>query len=536
MWAIILIGLIIYTNSLFNPFVFDDLGLIVQNPTIHSLSYLPAIFLNKNTSHLISSYYRPISQALYAIIYAIFNTQPFWYHLVQIIIHIANSYLIFILFKRHLKPNLALMAGLLFLSHPINQFTVAYISSLHDVLYLFFGLLSLYFFKNLYLSALLTFFCLLSKESGVQFLIIFLSYVWFFDRRKFKAHSISLLFVALGYLSIRLLSHTPFVKDPLVPIMTLSLSQRLLHIPAIVFYYFKTYFFPIPLTAFHSWTITKISLTNFFLPALVDLLIIIGLLALLYRQKSNQNLGWFFFIWFAIGLGIHLQIIPIDMTVSDHFFYSAQVGLVGLLLFFINDQKRSPVIFLSIIIAVYTLLTFTRNTIWTSQSSILAHDQEYSQNDYLQELLYAGDLLAHNQLATAKTHIQKAIFLYPQSGRAYNVLGGIYYQQNQIENARTAYLKSISLTHYYAAYENLGLLSIKYDPATSAAVFLRQATTIFPQSDKLWFYRIIVENKLGNYEQALASAKNYYLLTGDSTSKTIYSRLLQSLPINIELK
>jgi hypothetical protein len=56
----------------------------------------------------------------------------------------------------------------------------------------------------------------------------------------------------------------------------------------------------------------------------------------------------------------------------------------------------------------------------------------------------------------------------------------------------------------------------------------------FPNSWKLWYYRFIIEYKLGNYSEALLSAKNYFLLQKDAQSYNIYLYLLQKRPIRIE--
>ena len=535
--AIIITGLAVYFNSFFNAFVFDDIGLIVQNPSVHSLSRLPDLLLNHNSSQLVSHYYRPISQILYALIYAVFKDVPFWYRLVQVSLHITNASLVYLFFKKHLRHDIAVLISLVFLTHPINQFTVAYISSLHDTLYLFFGLLSLFVLSNPVLTGVFLLLSLLSKESGIQFLVISSSYLFLFNRKLLPRHFMVLLITGFTYFFFRVISQTPISKDPLVPIMTLSLYQRLTHIPAIAFYYFKTFLFPHQLLAFHSWVISAPGIRNYIVPVIFNLAII-GILVkfISTTRKLEKALGLFFFYWLAIGMGIHLQIIPIDMTVSDHFFYSAQLGLLGLFGLMLTRVKFSLTIPAAILIAVLSLTTVNRNSDWKNQSRLLAHDHAISQPDYLMDLLYAGDLLGQNKYDQALIHTKTAISLYPQSGRAYNVLGSIYYQQGETEKARAAFTKSIALNNYYASYENLGLLMTKHDPPASALAFLTQATKKFPKSDKLWFYRIIVETRMNYHDQAIKSAQNYYLLKGDEVSQVIYSRLLQSLPVNIELK
>src|SRR6266567_485460 len=70
---IVLIGIIVYFNSLFNGFVSDDASQIVDNSLVHSLSntllfFTNAIFL-KNTGS--NSDYRPIQSVLQTLIYTL---------------------------------------------------------------------------------------------------------------------------------------------------------------------------------------------------------------------------------------------------------------------------------------------------------------------------------------------------------------------------------------------------------------------------------------------------------------------------------
>lgn len=82
---IILIGVVIYFNGLFNGFVSDDNTFVLNNPAIQSFSNIPKLFFeNKYDSagqtFIGGLYYRPIPELFYAINYIFFDASPFPFH------------------------------------------------------------------------------------------------------------------------------------------------------------------------------------------------------------------------------------------------------------------------------------------------------------------------------------------------------------------------------------------------------------------------------------------------------------------------
>src|SRR6266852_1131713 len=74
------IGQLLYLNSWGNAFIFDDNFQIVANQTMHSLTSIPALFLNHDQGQNISGYYRPLPYTFYTLIYFFFKNNTFPYH------------------------------------------------------------------------------------------------------------------------------------------------------------------------------------------------------------------------------------------------------------------------------------------------------------------------------------------------------------------------------------------------------------------------------------------------------------------------
>jgi hypothetical protein len=547
---IIIIGIIVFFNSLFNSFLFDDQALILQNLSVHSLSGIPNIFQGTIQSVYTNDYYRPVVLTFYALLYTFFQENTFYYHLVQLALHISNTILVFIIFKKFLKQSLAFFLSLLFLIHPINESTVVYISNLPDTLFIFFGLLSLLLLqreknevRTIIAASVCLLLCLFSKETGIAFLIISYLYLYLFKKNKLFVHTLASIIVILVYIIARVNAHVPLQKDTLEPIMTLSLTQRLLNIPAIISYYIQTFLYPKDLVLLHSWTVLSVQFNNFFFPLITDSFFFILLLIMsffVYRKTKEYKWEFFFFVWFLLGMLLHAQIVPIDFTVSDHFFYFPIIGLLALIGLFIqniliNKKIKTILIFLGILlICILSLRTMIRNLDWKNQSTILAHDEKLSHNDYEQELLYGVDLINQNRINEGILHIKESITLYPQSFIAWDTLGAAYLKKGDVKKAKKYLNYSISLNNsYFLTYEHMAQLLWEYDTTISTKNFTGRATVLFPYSEKLWYYNFLSNYALGNYNAALISAKNYYLLTQNYESYQIYYRMVNKLPIHL---
>ena len=132
---IAVVGLVIYSNTFNSPFVFDDIGAIVNNPDRRQLDLSLANWFGK----------RAIPYLTLDLNYYLGELNLFGYHLVNIAIHVITAWgvggLTYCLSKAVHKTStwqigrvtvenhqgLALAAGLLFVAHPIQTQAVTYI-------------------------------------------------------------------------------------------------------------------------------------------------------------------------------------------------------------------------------------------------------------------------------------------------------------------------------------------------------------------------------------------------------------------------
>src|SRR5512143_162495 len=135
------VTLAVYSVSFFNGFVMDDEVIIVNNPQTLSLKNVPDVLLAPD---LIKPYYRPLNRATYLFDFQVAGMNPVWYHGVNIIIHLGNVLLLYLVSLRFLRNRFgALAATLIFAVHPVNSEAVNFISARNTLLALFFSLASL---------------------------------------------------------------------------------------------------------------------------------------------------------------------------------------------------------------------------------------------------------------------------------------------------------------------------------------------------------------------------------------------------------
>jgi len=120
-------ALLTYANSLANAFSLDDLFIVQQNPRVHQLHDLGAIWLTPYWptfgEHL--GLYRPLAIFGYAVQWAIGGGAPWVFHAGNVLLHIAVSILVYALVRRLTSAMPALIGAFLFAVHPLHTEVVA---------------------------------------------------------------------------------------------------------------------------------------------------------------------------------------------------------------------------------------------------------------------------------------------------------------------------------------------------------------------------------------------------------------------------
>lgn len=542
-WLIV-IGLVVFANMLINSFAWDDLSYILYNPEIHTLDILSLFkpsFFNHGTQ------YRAFSAVYFALLHSVFTDNAFFYHFVQLALHITNTILLFVFLKKFFKKNISFLLSILFLIHPIQVESVSFIGATVSPLFFIFGITTLLIVSSKKMlekaySYLLIFFllllCLLTKETGAGFVVGAVGYVYLFQRKFFLKTLITASATTFVYAFIRFfvggVGLTEKNVRAVTPIIHLPLFERILNIPAVFFYYLKTLFFPKDLAIDQVWVIKNLSFQGFYIPLFFDLLFLAFVIFVGYsvlKQKILISLYIFFVLFFFSGMAIHLQLLPLDMTVADRWFYFPYVGLLGIIgisITFLPKRilKNSALITLVVVLlAALSFRSIVRNSNWQDDTTLLLHDIKVHSNYELENNL-ASFLLYQHRFSESLVHAKRSVALYEYDKNLTN-LGFIYEQLNDIPNAQKSYEKAIRFydnprrtdAAITRAYLRLAGTYLFNNNPKKAEEILKEATDRYPTNGILFSFLGQAQYDLGKKAEALKSAqKAAKFLPGPSTN------------------
>jgi hypothetical protein len=555
---IVFIGIVVYANMLFNGFVLDDIVFILANIGIHHFNFW---YLIGGTNNLFSNFgqYRPISALYFSVLYSLFNTTSFFYHFLQLLIHIVNALLLWILFRKFFSRYISLFITLVFLIHPIQVESVSYIATSDNPLFFLFGMTALLLstsesinIKRISIISGLVLLSIFSKEAGVLFIIIILVYRYLFCKnRKILPISIGLFASVLFYCWVRFgLEHAAVtnIDFNIVPLATMSLPGRLMSGPEITLFYLKTFFFPLNLSLPQVWAISHVSISQFYIPLIIDflffLLIILLGIRILNSDRKNFTVFTFFTVWFIIGMGINLQIFPLDGTVADKWFYFPIVGLLGLIglcvryikIFPQNLVKNSYLIAIALLILL-SLRTIVRNADWANEDTLYNHSVAVS-DDYVQEWYFGVNYQTMGQYPQALSHYLKAASLYPSELTLCSV-GDVYLRMGELK--KTQYYCALGLhsrlnnsqKHEEKTFSDIAQASILLGDFKEAKTVLTDGIKEYPQFGDLWAMMAITKYQLGLRTDALNDAAKSKSLGSILITNNIYNQIKYKLPLKL---
>jgi len=412
-FLLILIGFTLYSSAIFHPFVHDDVVFIQYNPHIKNLD-LSSIFLNTMTpnqhSSIVNAYYRPILEIINRIQYKIFQLNPYGYHFTNILFHIFNSIIVYLLFMK-IWPRckeLSIGIAIIFLIHPIQTEAVACISGNSNIFYAFFSLLSCFFYIasdngqsrkiNFFLYSLSLFLfimALFTKEQSVILPFLIILYEVFISSNSQKTRFINRFLRISNYILVLVwyfLTRKIILGAAGAPSLVFDheTTLRLLTIPRTLLTYFQILFLPYDLHYYRSQDI----LQPFLLPTVI-FIFIIGIIIWIVSvaQRTNKNTMLFGLGWFLISLLPALNIIPLVneyslILTAEHFLYIPMIGFFAFIFSIFryyldkrNEQiKRVHVISFGIVCLILGLTTLKQNTYWRGEVPLFERVVRYEKS------------------------------------------------------------------------------------------------------------------------------------------------------------
>ena len=355
---------------------FDDSWSIYDNPYVQSVNFLSSFRFTYYTD------YTPVTTFYFSLVNKIFGLDPFYFHLLNLNIHLINGILIFMLGRKVFKFDLlpAYFFTVVFLIHPMHVESVAWITETKDVLSVFLLLLSWlafyrfmtfkphrYFFYGV--SLILFFLSLGSKTISVTFPLLLGLCYFVYHRYKFSKQFIIQIipFFGLSFLFslIRIYAESGDMR-----LLDAKLGLVLLLKNTVIKYvfYFSRSIFPHHLSGFYENGVFQLFWYEY---VIVSAFFIV--LFLLYRRTQDideKHHIVYFPVFTVIALLPMMKIVPwsVNFMVADRYMYFPSIGLYALFAILLNKLfsiKRIRVVVVVYIVFLTLHLTVSaRNRVY----------------------------------------------------------------------------------------------------------------------------------------------------------------------------
>ena len=557
------ISLLLYVQSISFDYNLDDSVVILANNNIkQGIAGIPIILTKDRLfgveeQALRTPEYRPASFVLFAIEWEFFPNNPQVSHFMNVLLYSLTCWLLFLLLCQLFTEQsliIPFICSLLFTLHPIHTEVVDNIKSRDEILCLLFGILSIILFlKTLksksfplkFIAGFCFFISLLSKETGISFLIIIPLILFVFKREEKNnlfSITIVLVFTSALFFLIRalVLASAPPTNFNLNN-NSISLVPDFFSREATAFYvllkYISLLIFPHPLSYDYSFNqIPTQSISN---PLVILSLIIyltIGVYAVL--KINSKNIFAFAILFFLISLAPVSNIfLLIGSNMAERFLYIPSLGFCIFLSFVLLkiikpkassrpvDSVREFIKTNSVILSVigligslYAFKTINRNPDWKDSISLHSHDVQVAANSARTHFNWGVSLLTElypneqNKSAKAETlqlvinELKTTIAIFPNNSEAHFNLADAYRLQKDYPNA----IKHYEITNRlfskpnFSIYQNLGYLYGETGQYEKALQFVDSAIKANPNYPDPYGNKGNILYKMGSFSQAIA--------------------------------
>ncbi len=530
----------VFFPTLRNGFTnWDDPAHVTDNPALR-MSFTEAL-KSPFTSYYVYQYL-PLTILTFALEYRLSGSNPFLYHMTNLILHILNCllvlWLVYLLSHDYIT---AFITALLFALHPLHVEPVAWISSRKDLLYSAFFLgsyISYLYYKNqakrgcYYLSLFLFLLSLLSKVMALTLPIVMILGDYLSTGRvardrwkeKIPFFILSLIFTYLLLVPQRSALITDRSYD--------FLHNGFMASQALVFYLAKL-LLPTHLSCLYPYPDTPgNALPLFFLFSPV---IILAIAFLVFRSRQYTRKILFGTLFFLLTILPVLQFIPVGFAMAaDRYTYIPSIGLfflVGTCFSRVadtqqgQDRLRRYLLFGFSGIVVLTLgaLSWQRCHVW-HDSITLWTDALYRYPSIPLGYSNRGEAyLANKAYGQAETDFRRAVALLPTYAEAHTNLCKVYYARGRRQEALAECNTSRALNaRIPLTYNLLGNLHF-HDHTDYAVEMYLKAVGINPHYGEALTNLCAAYVRTGRYEEAGNACQR--ALTVDPSNATAYSNL-----------
>ncbi|MFW5731265.1 MAG: tetratricopeptide repeat protein [Desulfonatronovibrionaceae bacterium] len=549
-WAglllIVIAGVLVYSNTLEVPFVLDDVRQIEENQDIRSLeNFLDWKVLAKN---------RPLTDFTFALNYHFHGLDVTGYHLVNLVLHLANGVLVYwlvLLFagagrrdeSQHFSESaavrlMAFFAALIFVVHPLQTQAVTYIVQRFTIMAAGFYILSVIFyilgrnrlaqgsglnwkpgavfFTLSFFSGLLAF---LSKQNAASLPgmilaceLILYDRTWAGWKRKLKWIAPGCaLFILFVLYNVGFFSGSFSMGRALEDVSTLmretediSRWEYLMTQFTVLPRYLLLYVFPVGQNIDPMYPVTTDFFNLYTLAGTFFLAILLGAGIYLIPRQPLPALSIF---WFFITLSVESSIIPISDPMFEHRMYLPMMG-PALATAWVGARVARRHFKLIMAAAICLVLAFgaasyARNSVWQSELSIWQDSVSKNSDNHRAHTSLALVLEETGRRQQALKHYNRALEINPDYGFAHLNLGALLAESGQAVRAEKHFRQALEeLPNNPGILSNLGASLAAQGRFKEALEFFGRVLKFEPDNIQARFNLAVTLARLERFDEA----------------------------------
>lgn len=424
---IILISALVYINILKNPIPFTSAELIEQSKTNNDAGILTVHIDQFNIN------FSMVNTTL-AIDYLLWGDYMPGYHISNILLHVLAALLVGLFALKITDRHTAFFAALIFAVHPVHTASVTDLIGRGEILAVIFSLLAIILFiqkeRRWYHHAcawLAFFFALHSSHSANALPFLIALYVLFCAGRAELIKTLPFFLILALHLGLEAFATT----NQYHRLAELPLSVHYLTELKMLGIYLKILLIPTDLSAYYYFPPVESFFNLYVIGALIALIL---MFTASYEAYQSSKAVSFLLLFIPIALLPALHLTPQRGMLSESFAYLPSVALCILLgiAFKHTVEQRSritTIVLFSSFILIAGIATIDRNTVWTSNYSLLANALKTSPKSAPLHYNLGLEFEKRGQLIQALNEYEKVVRIDPQPmayfhiARLYTTLG-----------------------------------------------------------------------------------------------------------------
>lgn len=451
---IIFTALLVYSSLLsYSHISWDDPEMIFKNVFVKDFN-LTELFSN----HFVGNYI-PLTMLVHAISWFLFKTNDAGYHLINLIFHLINGIIIFQIGKKLFKDVLITnIVVLIFLLHPLQVESVAWISELKNILS-----------STFYLIAIS---CYLNYINNFKKLEYYKSFLFFVLACFFKS---SVIILPLTLICLDLFHHQKFNFKYLInkiPFLVLSIIFGLINLKSqyadmfinhshefnyyerfslagyALMKYLSLFFLPYHLSVIYPYPIINI-------PTIIIGFVFIGIVIsfIIFLLKKNKIKFFSILLFILVNLILVLQFIPFgEVLYADRYMYIPIIGFGWVLALLIVKIIPKPQFLVFLLLFSLSLLSFQRLSVW--KNSMLLFDDILNKypNQFIALNSAGVEKMNTNKDTEALNYFNKATLVAPNNYKGFYNRGLFYLKVNKPDSAIKSLNQSLQIYQYSKAF------------------------------------------------------------------------------------